>query len=94
MSDSPIEHDRDDIGELGDQELDAALDEPAEDLRAGLSVLLSPPEGLADRATAELKERLLERRTLDSAIDLLALGLRTGRLLLSANPRPEEQDDA
>lgn len=94
MSETPSEPGATDESELDPQEIDAALAEPVDDVRAGLVVLLAPPDGMAERAAAELKERLLEKRTIAAAFELLVLGLRTGRLLISPDPPTREQDDA
>ncbi|KAA0236454.1 MAG: hypothetical protein JJLCMIEE_00241 [Acidimicrobiales bacterium] len=94
MTQTPAEPDPTEEPELDPQEIDAALAEPADDVRAGLAVLLAPPDGMAERATAELKERLLEKRTIAAAFDLLVLGVRTGRLLISPDPPTADGDDA
>lgn len=94
MTETPSEPGATEEPELNPQEIDAALAEPVDDVRAGLAVLLAPPEGMAERATAELKERLLEKRTIAAAFDLLALGVHTGRLLISPDPPTGEDDDA
>jgi hypothetical protein len=68
-----------------DAELAASEQLLDESFRSTLGQLLSTPEGLANRTTAQVGDALLTRSTLATAVDLFTVGWHTFRLLAGDN---------
>ena len=86
------DHHLDDQGvdELSDAQLDAELDATDPWLAPSLAHILAPPADLQRRTTSVVREGLLARSTVDTAVGMLSVGMQTLRLLFTSPPSQED----
>ncbi|MFZ4517867.1 MAG: hypothetical protein ACOYOP_05740 [Microthrixaceae bacterium] len=84
------DHELLDQEQLDDHRLDRELDEDAGDLGASLRALLDPPGDIRNRTTDVVGRSLSGGSVFAVATDLLGLGWRTARTILSDDPAPAD----